>query len=338
MSDRPNKALFVCTHGIGDFVMMLPVLSYLQYKEVKLVLIVKDLASVEIAKYFLDQSQLECFSLSGQKETLIRRAFRLWRWVKRKKPGVVFSQYGVNTALYSLLSIFLLVPQRIGWKGRLSFLNTYNFRATKEHKVIENCKVLQWFGYDIDDALFSWDKKKRSYRLESAGALKRVAIAPGSGQIEKHKRWSPEKYSNLIHEINKNFNLPVYVVGGPEEAALGEEIASYNDRSNVVNIAGSMGIPQTLDFLAGCDVVVSNCNGVSHMAGAVGTKVIGLYGPTDPMHTGVYSRDLIVVSSNMECSPCYRRGFITGCGNPVCMDSISVDMVLSEISRVGGMK
>ena len=80
-------------------------------------------------------------------------------------------------------------------------------------------------------------------------------------------------------------------------------------------------------------VVVANCNAISHMAAVVGTPVVGLYGPTNPLITGPFSEDLTVVSLNKPCAPCYRRGYLTGCGDPVCMTEIPVEMVYREVCK-----
>lgn len=163
-----------------------------------------------------------------------------------------------------------------------------------------------------------------------------ISIAPGSGEIENHKRWPQNKFTRLINAIHEKIpNIGIILLGNRIEINLNESIEkSVINKELVFNFTGKTSIEETAHLLYLCNLTIANCNGLSHLASAVGSKVIGLYGPTDPKFTGPFTSRLFAVSLKMSCSPCYKRGYITGCGNPVCLSDLTVKQVFDTVQKV----
>lgn len=320
--------LIVATHGIGDLIMMMPTLLRIGELGNKLKILVKDSACEDVAKYFLGDA-VECLPLASIKKSTFMRFLKVVSWIRKNKCSVSLSQFGVSVPLYSLLSLLGGVKSRYGWSGRFCFLNTASLIPEGRHKVEENARLLGFLSINYSKSdLFLSKEIDNSIRGHF------VVLGPGSGIVESHKRWPVKKYAYLACRLADHIGCEVFVVGGPEEQSLCEELVELSGSSKVVSLAGKMTIQQTLDFLAKSKVVVSNCNGISHMASAVGCHVVGLYGPTNFSLTGPYSRLAVKVSANLHCAPCYRRGYITGCGAPVCMDAVSENVVFDKVSEL----
>ena len=84
-------------------------------------------------------------------------------------------------------------------------------------------------------------------------------------------------------------------------------------------------------FIAKSDIFISNDTGLMHLSTAVGTTVIGLYGPTDPEKWGPCGENNVVIKSKLFCSPCIYLGFEYKCRTRKCMESIIVNDVMSAV-------
>ena len=82
-----------------------------------------------------------------------------------------------------------------------------------------------------------------------------------------------------------------------------------------------------------CDVYIGNDTAPMHLAAFVGTPVIALFGPTDPIENAPFGKaPSIVVRKDVSCNPCRNRT----CNNLVCMDAITVDEVVKAVERLIG--
>ena len=257
----------------------------------------------------------------------LRNFLRIAGEIRAMRPDWILAQANLNPAQFSLLALAAGGKRRIGWKGRLSWLNTTSLVPGGGHKVEETARYLDLMGmtWRAEDLVLG--------NLLPQGARKdRLAIlAPGSGAVEAHKRWPAEKFCRLAALLALDHGYEVRVVGGPEEAPLCAGIADGAGSSSVRSVAGELGIGQVLELLAESTVAVTNCNGVSHLAVATGTPVVGIYGPTNAHKTGPYTQLFRRVSLDLDCAPCYQKGYIQGCGNPVCMMDIPVEDVLAAV-------
>lgn len=328
MANNANKrTLFICTHGIGDIIMMMPLILAIKKSGGELFFVTKDKVVFDVIKYFLGNH--EYCALDRLEGNGLRRFLSLVTWIRSKKIDVSISQYGVSPPLYSLLTWLSGVRIRLGWKGNFSFLNTHSLSPEGGHKVIENARLFnivskELSGLDLYLEEFS----------HPASSISKIILGPGSGDLESHKRWPKEKFAELARLIALELSIPVFILGGPDEEELCGDIAKLSESVLVESVAGKLSIKESLDFMKGSSLVVSNCNGVSHLAASVGAFVVGLYGPTNHKLTGPFSNKFRPIETGLECAPCYRRGYISGCGNPVCMEDISVDTVFYEVKRV----
>lgn len=158
-----------------------------------------------------------------------------------------------------------------------------------------------------------------------------VAVAPGS--IWGTKRWG--KYAELVGALNG----PVVVMGGREDRALAEQVAAAApDRARVA--AGELPLRASAALIQRASVLVTNDSAPLHLAAAVGTRVVALFGPTIPAF-GFGPRgpaDVIVEQETLTCRPCSSHGpQVCPLGHHHCMTEISVARVLHAVHPVPGV-
>jgi len=161
--------------------------------------------------------------------------------------------------------------------------------------------------------------------FKSSGML--VALAPGS--IWATKRWPLLYYKKLAQILIKN-GTHIVLIGGVADSALGREIATGNENA-IFNAAGRLSLLQSAELLTRCRVLVSNDSAPLHLATAVGTPVIAIFGPTVPAF-GFYptgSKDRII-ETPLPCRPCgLHGGDHCPIGTHACMKNISPEQVFA---------
>lgn len=138
-------------------------------------------------------------------------------------------------------------------------------------------------------------------------------IAPGAA-YGGAKRWPPERFAAVAAELARARSLTPVIVGAEAdrpaacaiEAELGK-ITGTGPRLPAINLAGRTDIPQLAGVLALCAVFVSNDSGAMHLAAAVGTPVVALFGPTDERATAPVAPRVRVLSADAWCRPCMLR-------------------------------
>jgi heptosyltransferase-2 len=159
-----------------------------------------------------------------------------------------------------------------------------------------------------------------------------IALAPGS--IWGTKRWPG--YADLAAALE----APVVVVGGREDAELAETVAAAaGGRGH--NAAGVLGLRCSAALIARAAVLVTNDSAPLHLATAVGTPVVAVFGPTVPAFGfGPRGpRDVVVEHPSLACRPCSAHGpQVCPLGHHRCMKELSVEAVAAALAAVSGVE
>jgi heptosyltransferase-2 len=160
-------------------------------------------------------------------------------------------------------------------------------------------------------------------RLGLAAAGRVAAFAPGA--VGPSKRWPAGYYAEAARRLVADGFL-VWVLGGPGEAALAAEIAAGSER--VRDLTGA-DLRNAILALAAADVAVSNDSGLLHVAAALGTPSIGIFGPTSPWHWAPLNplAAVIETQTTVECRPCHKP--TCRYGHHRCMREIPAERVVA---------
>ena len=149
-----------------------------------------------------------------------------------------------------------------------------------------------------------------------------IAINPSARWIKK--RWPAVSYSALINQLIKELKAGIIIVGSKDDVPIANEISSLVHEK--IGIAtGKTSIKSLAALLTRVNLLITNDSGPMHIAAALGTPVVALFGPTDPKLTGPYGRGHVVIRKNLDCSPCLRRPCTEG--KPLCMETITAEEV-----------
>jgi lipopolysaccharide heptosyltransferase II len=151
-----------------------------------------------------------------------------------------------------------------------------------------------------------------------------LAVAPVS--LYSWKAWAPERYAELITRLSKEIPCLVFLVGGPDDKTILDGIASRSG-GRTINCSGLLNLCQTTALLRRASLFIGNDSGLSHIAAAMQTPLIQLFGPGEPEKFGHKGASRIVIQrSDCPYHPCQQRDCITP--SEWCMDKITVMEVL----------
>jgi ADP-heptose:LPS heptosyltransferase len=165
-----------------------------------------------------------------------------------------------------------------------------------------------------------------------------VGLIPGVGAKRSNRAWEPESYAALIADLLQTTGLRVLLIGGPDEKPLAEKLVAANPGHGdaLQNHCGIHDIPGTAALLAQCDWVIGGDTGPLHLAAAVGSPLLAIYGPTALGRTGPVGNQRIqplTPPEQLACWPCERSQCpYTGPEYLACMRQISVASVLAILS------
>jgi heptosyltransferase-1 len=236
----------------------------------------------------------------------------------------------------ALLAFFSGAPERIGFDRRHAreraapFLYTRQVMPAGTHVIEHNLSLAEAAGAGRTAIRFplpvSADADAFLDReLAARGLRDFFVLSPGGGWSSK--RWPTERFGELHRELARRTGWRGVVSFSPGEAALAERVRAAAGSPEPVLLP--MNLAQLMAALRRAKFVVAGDTGPLHLASALGVRVVGLYGPTDPARNGPYSPQDIVVRNAKPGETTYRRG-----NEPApSMLSIEVAQVLEAVER-----
>ena len=215
-----------------------------------------------------------------------------------------------------LMSWVTLAPRRIGLSdaregARLFYTEVVN--VPRAHAVDRYILAARHLGCDSGPVEFPLG-------LVGESPAEPLLIAINPSARWKTKLWGADKFGELVRRLPRD---RVVLTGSAAERDQIERIAQ-----GCRNVAGQTNLFELAELYRQCAVVITNDSGPMHVAAAVGTPVVAIFGPTDPVLTGPYRKQHVVLRAGIPCSPCLKDY----CTNPVemeCMKFITVEQVLA---------
>ena len=205
-------------------------------------------------------------------------------------------------------------------------------RPSANSHAVDWCRaVLPHLGLENNDD-FDWMPPRHEALPEGCESGQRwLALCPGARW--ENKRWPIESYEALTRQLLMGHgDLRVVVLGGNEDVALGARLATIGARC--VDKTGQTTLPEMVEWIRACKVMVTNDTGPMHVAAAMGKPEVALFGPTDPRRTGPYQAPGRVLRSlGMDCVPCHSRT-CTALRERDCLRSIPMAQVAAEVQQV----
>lgn len=166
-----------------------------------------------------------------------------------------------------------------------------------------------------------------------------IALVPGVGKFRPHRAWIQEGWVYLIRNLQERKSFRLLLIGGEDDAELCESINKETGDA-CVNVAGVLSLAETAAVLRRCIFAISGDTGPAHLAVAVGTPVIGLYGATYPQRSGPYGYSVMTIDQSKACR-CHGAKFCQFARPDApgeCMHRIMLPEVIEKIDLALGIE
>ncbi|HEV2295391.1 MAG TPA: glycosyltransferase family 9 protein [Tepidisphaeraceae bacterium] len=285
-----------------------------------------------------------------------------WRsviWSRQRRPDVYVVPFPSNRWQYSMLAATggarrrVLHGYPVGYWRALHFLPSTRVPARRGiHDVVQNLNLLRDMNIepDVTEApsfrVNEADRVRADELLKAAGAPARgepfIVVHAGSARtvLARAKRWPVQNYAQLIAAMSRELQLPIVLLEGPDEMGVAHEIELHlppgEPPVTPCALRGPLG--DAAAVLERATLYVGSDSGLAHLAAAVGTRAVTLFGPADPDRVSPFGQRDLVVQAPKNCGPCFLYPWHTPypkirCREPYCIDSVTVESVMAAVRR-----
>ncbi|HAM40168.1 MAG TPA: lipopolysaccharide heptosyltransferase II [Candidatus Omnitrophica bacterium] len=217
-----------------------------------------------------------------------------------------------------------------GREGSTSFYNELiKVPAPHMHAVDRYLMLPRQLGIQVDRVDFPLAPDPRGAK---AGPEKLILVNPGARWPTK--RWPAPRFGELLARLAALWpDHRLAIIGSPDERITAEAIAAAA-HAPVEMLAGRTTLPQLVDLMRRAALLISNDSGPMHLAVAVGTPVVAIFGPTNPRQTGPYPGAAhAVLRVSLPCSPCLKAQ-CKDTPEVNCLIQIEVEQVVAAAERL----
>lgn len=343
IENSSRSILLIQLGDIGDVVLSTPCIRALRknYPQAKIVVVVWGKA----AELLEDCPWLDHVIAVTKQSRSLWEEFLFQRNFFRKLRSFHFDlaidlRTGTRGAIMAFLSG---APQRIGfyaddgklWRNRI-FTSLVKRDYTPDLHVADYLLcLLEAFGVTteqrIPELVVAVDKQEKIRVLleEAAVSLDKKIVAVQPFSLWQYKEWGKEKYIALIQWLVAEYGVAVLVTGSAAEKDRAEEIVR-SCGAGCYNFAGKTSIAMYAALLQKCQFFIGVDSAGLHIAAAVGTPTVGIFGPSSSVSWAPVGRHHLIVQKNLPCVPCRQKG----CNNSEkssCLDELTLEEVKVRI-------
>lgn len=342
-----ERILIVKVGSLGDIIHTLPCLAALKeaLPESRISWLVERIHSVILDGHPLLESVIPLDTKAWRKNPLSGETLKSIREkikeIRKQKTSLAFDFQGLlKSGFFTAVSGS---PLRIGFplgksRERLNriFLNkTYPNPNSPSHVIKENLHLVgaylgnspqTQYSFPLPDRFLAEAEKFFPEQVLMQLPEKEVAVLnPGGGWPTK--RWPVEKYSELASLLLKETPLSVFISYGPGEEGLAESIRETIRDERLISFPTDL--YELSALLRRAKIFIGGDTGPFHLAVALGTPVVGIFGPTDPAINGSIRPADLHVTKNLDCAPCHKRK----CKTEECIREINTPEVFAAFQE-----
>ena len=327
----PQKILLIRLSSLGDIVLTTPAIRAVRahFPNAYIAMLVAK-QSAEILRENPHLNEIITFDQRA-KDKDTGEMLRIIRHLRARKFTLAIDlQRKFRT---ELLMSFSGAVKRIG-KGRFCTVRVHE--QGNKHATAHYFDLLHAAGIPAEDQrlelfLAESDRLAATQQFDAAGVNNKaltVGLFPGAGW--KLREWMPERFAAIGDRLVGHFNANILIFGGPKEAKLVQTVANLMN-AHAIPFAGNLQVRELAACLEKCDLFLTNDTGPMHIAAAVGTPTVSLFGPGNHIRFQPLGTLHQTLRHAVPCSPC--KQFTDKCKDNICMKGIGVDEVWESISR-----
>jgi lipopolysaccharide heptosyltransferase II len=202
-------------------------------------------------------------------------------------------------------------------------------REHARHMVLHYLEFAQHLGARAQQPrhLFPPDDAAEAWAAQFVRELGGEPVLVNLGASKPANRWMPERFGALARALTFEPGVPVCLTGGPDDRSLAREARIAAGDARLSDLVGQTNLRQLVALTRRARLHVGCDTGPMHIAAAVGTPVVALFGPADPARTGPWGAGHRVLRVPPPCAPCNRK--TCNQARHACMEDLTVEHVLA---------
>jgi lipopolysaccharide heptosyltransferase II len=331
-----KRILISRTDRLGDVVLSTPVIRHLRklFPDAYLAFMVRpENRDVVVNDPHLDEVIIyDKYGAQKSFPSTVRFALEL----KKKRFDTAIALHPTNRV--HMMFFLADIAARIGYDRKMGFLLTKKIPHGKQegvkHEAEYNLDLLKKTGFDVEGAdmapyIVTSDEEKRTIdSMQKSEGIEEGFIAIHAGASCPSKRWPAERFARAGDILSEKYNLKIALVGGNETEKYSSLVASKM-RRKPIDLTGGLLLGELAEFLSRCRVFISNDSGPVHVATAVKTPVVAIFGRKDPglspKRWGPLGEKCAVLHKDVGCEKCLAHN----CDKDFeCLKAISVEEVV----------
>ncbi len=330
----PERILIIRTDRLGDVILSTPVIKNLRlvFPQSHIAFLCRPYTypAVKGNPYL---NEIIVYDKNGCDKSVWATLQFAWR-LRRKKFAMALILHPTSRAHW--ISFIAGIPIRVGWDRKCSFLLTRRLAYTKykgeKHESEYSLDLLRALDLPIEDKdlffpLSVADKTTVENVLEKAGVGPRdrlIVIHPSASCPSRC--WPAEHYSRLVGYLKKGFDCRIALIASLPEKNAGQKIVA--DHLEIIDLRGKLTVGEVGALLKRADLFITNDSGPSHIAAALNSPVITLFGRNDPGLSPRCWRPLgphsFYIHKDVGCRECAAHNCTKGF---LCLEAISPEEV-----------
>ncbi len=338
MPTEPQKCLIVGPAWVGDMVMAQSLFIALRQQYPALLIdVLAPRWSEPLLAAMPEVNQSIVMPLGHGELGLVKR-YRLGRSLRAENYD--WSIVLPNSLKSALLPYWAGIPQRTGYKGEMRYGLLNDLRYLDKSVLTMTVQRFVALGHSphpqqvpacpqpaLGLAADACQQVLEKFTLRPQAF---VALCPGA-EYGPAKRWPERHFAALAAQLIGD-GQQVLLLGSAKDQAVAADICRLLDSTDLIDLTGKTSLHEVIGLLQSASAAVSNDSGLMHIAAAVGTPVVALYGSSDPGFTPPLADHSVVVSLGLDCSPCFKRE--CPLGTLACLEGMSPEQVYSALQRL----
>ena len=326
--------------GLGEALLSVPAIRALKQSFNSTIVTLVNPIVKELLEGTPEIDQILSFDEGKWNKSIFTRLSLLWQLYRSNFDLAVILN---PTKRFHILTYLAGIPWRLGYARKWSFLLTHKIEDKKfqgqKHEVEYNLDLVRSIGATTNDKHISIKIDKEDTQFVEDLLLKYaikdedliIVIHPHSSNPAK--TWLRENFAYVADKLHSRFAAKVAIIGGAEEKTSSIKLASLI-KEPVINLAGKTTLKQLAAFLRRCTLLISNDSGPVHIAAAVNTPCVVIFGRNipgvGPKRWGPWGNGHTVLHKDSGCNPCLDRKCPY---NFKCLSSITPEEVLTVVEQ-----
>ena len=336
--NTPSSILIIKPCCLGDVLMATPAIAALRqaFPKARIDFAVGGWSRAVVESNPHLDGIMDCGRVGGGSRYSWREYLNLVRRIRAEKYEACFVLD--RSPLISLLPYLGGVPQRVGLdsRGRGFSLTVGLPVVAPKHETELYLDTVRAVGIEVNEPRLEFyptdeDRRHVAEMLRAVSQAPLVVIHPAGGSnpgmILSAKRWPPQRFAALADRLIEEKGTQVFLVGGPDDGPIAAAIKEAM-RQEPWDLTGQLTFGQLGALLERCELFVGHDTGAMHLAVAVGTPVVAIFGPSDPRMYGPYGKKGVTLWHDVGCNPCLLHGrWNTACRHFRCIEAVIVEEV-----------